>query len=87
MCGNPLTFSVAFDIFLHQKRKQCLEFALPKPGEICKHVAGAYNSNSHAHGLHYLTFVCGNKAEKINTTGRVILRKNVSEKLSIINPL
>ncbi len=22
-------------IFLHQKRKQCLEFALPKPGEIC----------------------------------------------------
>jgi hypothetical protein len=26
-------------IFLHQKRKQCLEFALPKPGEICKHLA------------------------------------------------
>jgi hypothetical protein len=28
-----------------------------------------------------------NKAGKINTTGRVVLRKNVSEKLSIINPL
>jgi hypothetical protein len=27
-------------IFLHQKRKQCLEFALPKPGEICKYLAG-----------------------------------------------
>jgi hypothetical protein len=50
-------------IFLHQKRKQCLEFTLPKPGEICI-LAGAYNSNSHAHGLHYLTFVCGKQAEK-----------------------
>ncbi len=34
-------------IFLHQMRKLCLEFALPNPGEICKHLAGAYNSNSH----------------------------------------
>jgi hypothetical protein len=33
-------------IFLHQMRKQCLEFALPNPGEICKHFAGAYNSYS-----------------------------------------
>jgi hypothetical protein len=74
-------------IFLHQKRKQCLEFALPKPGEICKHLAGAYNSNSHARGLHYLTFVCGNKAGKINAMGQVVLRKNVLEKLSVINPL
>jgi hypothetical protein len=32
-------------------------------------LAGAYNSNSHARGLHYLTFVCGNKEGKINTTG------------------
>jgi hypothetical protein len=74
-------------IFLHQERKQCLEFALPKPGEIYKHLAGAYNSNSHARGLHYLTFVCGNKAGKINTMGQVVLGKNVSKKLSIINPL
>ncbi len=42
-----------------------------KPGEICKHLAGAYNSNRHARGLHYLTFVCGNKAGKINAMGRV----------------
>jgi hypothetical protein len=35
-------------IFPHQQRRQWLEFALPKPGEICKHLAGAYNSNSHA---------------------------------------
>jgi len=60
---------------------------LPKPGEICKHLAGAYNSNSHARGLHCLTFACGNKAAKINAMGRVVLRKNFSEKLSIINPL
>jgi hypothetical protein len=45
-------------IFLHQMRKQCLEFALLNPGEICKHLAGAYNLNSH---LCYLTFVCENK--------------------------
>jgi hypothetical protein len=61
--------------FLHQQRKQCPEFALPKPGENCKHLAGAYNSNSHARGLHYLTFVWGNKAGKINAMGRVVLRK------------
>ncbi len=48
-------------IFLLRNRKQCLEFVLPKPGEICKHLAGAYNSNSHAHGLHHLTFVRENK--------------------------
>jgi hypothetical protein len=50
-------------------------------------LAGAYNSNSHARGLHYLTFVCGKQAEKSNTMGRVVLRKNVSEKLSIIDLL
>jgi hypothetical protein len=74
-------------IFLHQKRKQCLEFALPKLGEICKHLAGAYNSNSHARGLHYLTFVREKQSRKANAMGRVVLGKNVSEKLSIINPL
>jgi hypothetical protein len=51
-------------IFLHQQWKQCLEFALAKLREICKYLAGACNSNSHAHGLHYLTFVCKNKAGK-----------------------
>jgi hypothetical protein len=73
-------------IFLHQERKQCLEFALPKPGEICKYLAGAYNLNSHARGLHYLTLVCGNKAGKINTTWRVVLRimSQKSSSLSIL---
>jgi len=37
---------------------------LPKPGEICKHLTGAYNSNSHARGLHYPTCVSGKQAEK-----------------------
>ncbi len=59
-----------FDLHLsNQKRKQCLEFSLPKPGEIYKHLAGAYNSNSHARGLHYLTFVCGKQAEKSTPWG------------------
>jgi hypothetical protein len=51
-------------IFLHQQRKQCLEFTLPKLGEICKHLACACNTNSHARGLHYLTFVCETKQGK-----------------------
>ncbi len=48
-------------IVLHQQWKQCLEFALAKLREICKFLAGACNSNSHARGLHYLTFVCKTK--------------------------
>ncbi len=51
-------------IFLHQQRKQCLEFMLTKLREICKYLAGACNSNSHARGLHYLTFVCKTKQGK-----------------------
>jgi hypothetical protein len=50
--------NVLIYIFLHQQWKQCLEFALAKLREICKYLAGACNSNSHARGLHYLTFVC-----------------------------
>ncbi len=80
----PITFLI--HIFLHQMRKPCLEFVLPNPGEICKHLAGAYNSNSHAHGLFYLNFVCENK--HVNQyNGANLLRRFVSEKLSIIDPL
>ncbi len=50
-------------IFLHQQWKQCLEFMLAKLREICKYLAGACNSNSHARGLHYLTFVCKTRQE------------------------
>ncbi len=62
----------AFDLNLSAfEEKQCLEFALPKPGEICKHLAGAYNSNSHARGLHYLTFVHKKLAEKSTQWGEL----------------
>ncbi len=74
-------------IILHQKRKQCLEFALPKPGEFCKHLAGAYNSNSHARGASLSYFCIWKTSREINAMGRIALRKNVSEKLSIINSL
>ena len=40
------------------------EKALPKLTETCKYLAGACNSNSHARGLHYLTFVCKTKQGK-----------------------
>jgi hypothetical protein len=73
-------------IFLHQKRKQCLEFALPKPGEICKHLAGAYNSNIHARGLHYLTFVRGKQAEKSMQRGESFQGK-MSQKSSALSIL
>jgi hypothetical protein len=72
---------------LHQKRKQCLEFALPKPGEICKHLAGAYNSKQSCPWASLSYFCMRKTSRKINATGRGVIRKNVSEKLSIINPL
>ncbi len=65
--ANPLLrecWTFLIYIFLHQQRKQCLEFALPKLREICKYFAGACNSNSHDRGLHYLTFVCKTKQGK-----------------------
>jgi hypothetical protein len=42
-------------------RKQCLEFALPKPGEICKHLAELTIQTVIPVGFCYLTFVCENK--------------------------
>ncbi len=73
-------------IFLHQQWKQCLEFALAKLGEICTYLAGACNSNSHARGLHYLTFVCKTKKGKLMQRGESSW-ENVSKELSVINSL
>jgi hypothetical protein len=65
-------------IFLHQQWKQCLEFMLAKLREICKCLAGAWNSNSHARGLHYLTFVCktrqGNQRNEASRLRKCIKR-------------
>jgi hypothetical protein len=46
------------------EEKAVSRFCASKPREICKRLAGAYNSNSHARGLHYLTFVHKKQAEK-----------------------
>jgi hypothetical protein len=73
--------------FSTPEEKAVSRICASKPEENCKNLAGAYNSINHARGLHYLTFVCGNKAGKINAMGRVVLRNYVSEKLSVINPL
>ncbi len=65
-------------IFLHQQWKQCLEFMFAKLREICKYLAGACNSNSHARGLHYLTFVCktrqGNQRNEASILRKCIKR-------------
>ncbi len=66
-------------IFLHQQWKQCLEFALAKLREICKYLAGACNSNSHARGLHYLTSCLQNKAGKTTQWGK-LSQKNASKR-------
>jgi hypothetical protein len=63
-----------FDLHFPTPAVQCLEFVLAKLREICKHLAGACNSNSHARGLHYLTFVCKTKQGK-SAMRRVVLRK------------
>ncbi len=83
--ANPLLRECTFliNIFLHQQWKQCLEFALAKLREICKYLAGACNSNSHARELHYLTFVCKTKQGKLMQRGKLSL-ENVSKELSVI---
>jgi hypothetical protein len=60
-------------------RKQCLEFALLSPGEICKHLAGAYNSNSHTRGL-LLSYFCmreqaGKSIQRRKSFKEICLRK------------
>ncbi len=70
-------------IFIHQQWKQCLEFVLAKLREIFKYSAGACNSNSHACGLHYLTFVCKNKAGKSTQWGKSS-QKMYQKELSVI---
>ncbi len=62
-------------IFLHQMRKQCLEFGLPNPGEICKHLAGATIQTVTPVGLCYLTFVCNNHCHWRESFKEVHLRK------------
>ena len=84
--ANPLLrecWTFLIYIFLHQQWKQCLEFALAKLREICKYLAGACNSNSHARGLHYLTFVCKNKAGKSTQWGESS-QKMYKKELSVI---
>jgi hypothetical protein len=53
-------------------------FTLAKLREICKYLAGACNSNSHARGLHYLTFVCktrqGNQRNEASRLRKCIKR-------------
>jgi hypothetical protein len=79
--ANPLlrecwTFFIY--IFLHQQRKQCLEFALPKLREIWKYLAGAFNSNSHARGLHILLLSAKRSRENhCNEASR--LKKNIQK--------
>ena len=77
-CWTFLTY-----IFLHQQWKQCLEFALAKLREICKYLAGACNSNSHARGLHYLTFVRKNKAGKSTQWGESSQKMYLKEQIEI----
>jgi hypothetical protein len=60
-------------------RKQCLEFALPNPREICKHLAGAYNSDSHTHRL-LLSYFCmrkqaGKSIQRRESFKEICLRK------------
>ena len=50
--------------FSRSGMKQCLEFALAKLRGLCKYLANVYNSHSHVYGLHRLTYVHENKAEK-----------------------
>ncbi len=53
-----------FSIYIFSIRNEVKEFALAKLRGLCKHLASVYSSHSHVYGLHRLTFVHENKAEK-----------------------
>ncbi len=78
--------------------KQRLEFLLAKLREICKCLAGACNSNSHARGLHDLTFVFKTRQENqsneasrlrkcIKRAQRYQYALNAKKSLCKLNPL
>jgi hypothetical protein len=50
-----------FDLHFPTPAVEEMSRVCAKLREICKYLAGACNSNSHARGLHYLTFVCKTK--------------------------
>ncbi len=65
--GKPVVERMlnVFDLhFSTPAEKAMSRITLTKLREICKCLAGACNSNSHARGLHYLTFVCKSKQGK-----------------------
>ncbi len=62
------------------------EFVLPNPGEICKHLAGAYSSNSHNRRL-LLSYFCMRKKAWKSIQWRESFKEICLRKLSIINPL
>ncbi len=73
--------------FWNQKRKQCLEFALPKPRRNLQ-TFGRCLQFKQSCPWASLSYFCTRKTSReINAMGPVILRKYVSVKLSIINPL
>jgi hypothetical protein len=72
-------------IFLHQQRKQCLEFVLPKPGKICKYWLVLAIQTVMPVG--YTILILSTKqSREINAMGQVVLRKmfQKSSALSIL---
>jgi hypothetical protein len=55
-----------FSIYIFSIRREVNSWNLhlQKLRGLCKYLANVYNSHSHVYGLHRLTFVHGNKAEK-----------------------
>jgi hypothetical protein len=59
-----------FDLHLSTPEEKAVSrICASKTRRNLQHLAGAYNSHSHARGLHYLTFVCGKQAEKSTQRG------------------
>ncbi len=71
-------------IFLHQLRKQFLEYTLSNPGEICRHLALVLAIQSHPWDSDILLLHAKTSRETIAISLN-LLRKCVSEKFSIIN--
>jgi hypothetical protein len=74
-------------IFLHQQRKQCLEFSLPKLREKLANIWLVLAIQTVMPVGYTILLLSAKQSRENQRNGASRVKKNVSEKLSIIYPL
>jgi hypothetical protein len=79
--------NVLIYIFLHQQRKQCLEFALPKLREKFEYVWLVLAIQTVMPVGYTILLLSAKQSRENQCRGASRFKKNVSEKLNVIYPL